>query len=110
MRSCTWPRFSFFLVRVSIMKSLSSTLSCQRGSRCPDGRELNLTAEGLFRSGLSNFLLEALARIAHALVLVRIGWTQGPHFGGDLSYLLPVNSRQRDACLLRIDCRIHSRG
>src|SRR6202023_1194302 len=63
---------------------------------------------GSFRSGLSNFLLQALTHVAHALVLVRVRRTQRSHFSGNLANFLPVDSVQRNARLLRIDRGIHT--
>src|SRR5215813_13059387 len=66
-----------------------------------DGREL-------FCSRLSNFLLQPLAYVANALVLVRIGRTQGPHLGRHLSDFLPIDSVQREPRLLGVDRAIYA--
>src|SRR6266700_112162 len=63
----------------------------------------------LFRSRLSNLLLQALARVAHTFVLVRIRWTQRAHLCRDLPDLLPVNSGNRELGLLEIDGNFHAR-
>src|SRR5205807_10672825 len=57
----------------------------------------------LLGSGLSDLLLQLLARVADALVLVRIRLAEGAHISGNLAYLLPVYSGDRDVGLLWID-------
>src|SRR5204863_9429205 len=64
----------------------------------------------LFCSRLSNLLLQAFARIAHTLVLIRIGWAQRAHLGGNLPDLLPINAQNRKLCLLGIYGDFNSRG
>src|ERR1700719_2293369 len=64
----------------------------------------------LLRSGLTNLLLQPLARIPHTLILVGVGRTQRAHFRRHLAYLLTVDSGQRDLRLLRIDRSLHARG
>src|SRR6267142_6801185 len=64
----------------------------------------------LFRARLSNLLLQSLARIADAFVLVRVRWTQAAHFRRDLSNFLPVDAREREFGLLWVDRAIHARG
>src|ERR1700716_1350562 len=107
MRSCTWPRFWFFEILVSMKPVLGrlprtsdasqlfkflNTVARSTIRRTTNGHDQRL----LLRSGLSDFLLQALAGIAHALILVWIRRTQRTHFCGDLTYLLTVNSRNCD--------------
>src|SRR5689334_22164734 len=54
------------------------------------------------RAGLADLLLQPLAEIAHALVLVWIGRTQATHFGGNLTDLLPVDAGEGQTRLLRV--------
>src|SRR6516162_1728876 len=56
-----------------------------------------------FRSSLSDLLLQTLADIANALVLVGIGRTQRAHLGRNLPYLLPIDPVDGEAGLLGID-------
>src|SRR5271156_3243625 len=62
------------------------------------------------RAGLSDLLLQSLARITHALILIRIRWPQRPHLRRHLAYLLAVDSGQGNPGLLGIDRRVHARG
>src|SRR5262245_47491358 len=54
----------------------------------------------LFTSGLSGFLLQPLADVAYALILVRIRFLQRPNIGGNLSDLLAVDAADDKFCLL----------
>src|SRR5580692_9749941 len=116
MRSCTCPRFSFLVIRVSMIKLSAisrqrSPLSTRRTSKDPKLLRADSgspAASFLFRSGLSDLLLQTFAGIAHALVFVRIGWTQRTHLRRHLAHLLPVDSRQRNLRLLGIHRRIHA--
>src|SRR4029077_4278839 len=63
----------------------------------------NHTIAKLLRSGLADFLLQALACIADALVLIRIWRTQRAHIGSDLSDLLSIDSTDRQTSLFGID-------
>src|SRR5581483_745299 len=112
MRVCTNPRFSFFPSFVSMIKALSSQPSAISSSSQIAIREVGesgqLTANRLFCSCLSNLLLQTLADIGHALILVWVRRSVRAHFVGDLPHLLPINARQRDASLLRIDGGIHA--
>src|SRR5512140_3688991 len=99
MRSCTRCRVWSFDDLAIMLLSLS------RGSM-PGGCALHgskTRATRLLGSGLADLLLQSLARVAHALVLVRVGRTQGAHIGGDLAHLLPVDAADGEARLLRID-------
>src|SRR5438105_15609070 len=64
----------------------------------------------LFRSRLSNFFLQALARIANTFVLVRIGWPQTAHLGCNLAHFLAVNPSDADLRLLGIHSRFNTGG
>src|SRR5260370_19280415 len=66
-------------------------------------RILISTPISLLGAGLSDLLLQLLAGVADALVLVRVGLAKGAHIGGDLAYLLPVDAGDGDVCLLRVD-------
>src|ERR1019366_6663230 len=44
----------------------------------------------LLSARLAGLLLQLLVRVAHALVLVRIGLAQRTHIGSHLAHLLPV--------------------
>src|SRR5512146_2420155 len=55
----------------------------------------------LLRSGLADLLLQLLAHVANALVLVRVGRAQRAHVGGDLAHFLPVDAADRQPRLLR---------
>src|SRR5271156_2519802 len=57
----------------------------------------------LLRSGLSDLLLQLLAGVADALVLVRIGLAERAHVSSNLAYLLPVDAGDSEVRLLRID-------
>src|ERR1700730_19390455 len=104
MRSWTCRRFVFLDVLVSIKSVL--------GRRPPSSILSNPEANGrpLFRSGLANLLLKPFARVAHALVLIRIRRTQRPHLRSYLANLLPVDSANRKLGLLRIDGGVDSVG
>src|SRR5215470_3565496 len=54
-------------------------------------------------SCLANLLLQSLARIADALLLVRIGRTQSTHISGNLSHSLAIDSADGQPRLLGID-------
>src|SRR5579884_449485 len=56
----------------------------------------------LLGAGFSDFLLQLLADVAHALLLIRIGLAQPAHFGGNLSDLLAVDAGEREARILRV--------
>src|SRR5581483_12329165 len=58
--------------------------------------------DALLGSRLADLLLQPLAGVAHALVLVRVGRTQAAHFGGNLADLLPVGAGDGQARLLRV--------
>src|ERR1700690_3079520 len=107
MRLCTCRRFVFFDVRVSIFcspwslvvgrwqKPTITTLKYSREIKHPSpfgvGQRPRAN-DGLLRPCLTNLLLQPLAGVAYALVLVRIGRTQAAHFGGDLSNFLAVDA------------------
>src|SRR5215471_12455146 len=110
MRSCTWPRFSFLEILVSIASSPYSTLERSFASLSMIAAGSDARQTRSLRSCLSNLLLQPFAEIAHALVLVRIGRTQGAHFSGDLTDFLPVDSGQRNFGLLGIDHRFDPTG
>src|SRR5579871_3298110 len=57
----------------------------------------------LLSSGLSDLLLQLLAGVADALVLVGVGLAERAHIGSNLAYLLPVNAGDGDMCLLRVN-------
>src|SRR6266536_4127644 len=102
MRSCTRRRVTFFDVSVSISDPSTSLGMIVADSDARQTRSL--------RSRLSNLLLQALASIAHTFVLIRIGWTQRAHLGGNLPDLLAVNARNRELRLLRIYGDFNSSG
>src|SRR5436305_8538410 len=56
----------------------------------------------LFGSGLADLLLQLLAHIADALLLVRVRWTEAAHIRRNLSDFLPINSCHRQLGLLGI--------
>src|SRR5580765_7387745 len=56
------------------------------------GQKPTTTSQQLLRSRLSNLLLQTLADVAHALVLVRVRRTQCAHFCRDLSHFLAINT------------------
>src|ERR1700722_3805472 len=66
--------------------------------------------DGLLRSGLTDLLLQALARIPYTFILVGIGRTEGAHFSRHLSNLLTIDSRQRDPGLLGVDRGLDAGG
>src|SRR3989475_11440824 len=66
----------------------------------PSPRSLLRRAAGGSSSGLTYFLLQALARVPDSLVLVRVGRAQGPYLRRRLSHLLPVGPAQDDMGLL----------
>src|ERR1700756_2022970 len=72
------------------------------------GPEARLTRS--LRSGLAHLLLEALAKIADAFVLVRVGRTQATHLCRYLADLLPMDSRHCQTRLVRIDGDINASG
>src|SRR5437868_14994346 len=74
------------------------------------GSDTRSNAITLLCSSLSNLLLQALAGIAHALVLVRVRRTQPAHFGGNLPHLLAIDSGQSQLRLLRIHRDLDARG
>src|ERR1700726_3415618 len=57
----------------------------------------------LLRSGLTNLLLQPLARIPHTLILVWVWRTQRAHFRRHLAHLLPIDPGKCDLSLLGID-------
>ena len=57
----------------------------------------------LFRACFSDLLLQLLAGVAHALVLVRIGLAQRAHVGGDLADLLAIDAKQLHLTISGID-------
>src|SRR6266542_3436336 len=85
IRSCTLRRVTFFDVSVSITSVLGrwSLVVGQNPERFAYQRLANdqqlTTNDGLLCSRLSNLLLQALAYVAHALVLVRVRRTQRTH-------------------------------
>src|SRR4029077_9992649 len=93
--------------------SLSSRCRRSFDSLAPSRGSLRIAAAGsrfvharktpLLRSGFSNLLLQALARVTHTFILVRVGGTQAAHFGGDLSHLLAIDAAYRQLGLLGID-------
>src|SRR6202041_823588 len=114
MRSCTCPRFWFFEILVSIFSnplniSYSATDPSLRSEPAqgmiPTGSDTRQMRS--FRSGLTDLLLQPLARITHTLVFIRVRRTQRPHFSCNLTNLLPVNSGQSNLRLLGIDARVH---
>src|ERR1700722_12903630 len=99
MRKCTRWRITFLCLIGNIygLPFLKAELPCSP-VRC------------LLRAGLADLLLQALAHVAHALVLVRIRLTQGAHVGGHLAYLLPVDAAYRQVGLLGIDRYVNACG
>src|SRR5918995_1481312 len=57
---------------------------------------------------LSCLLLQHFARVAHALLLIRIGLTETPQVGRDLTDQLSIDARDRDVRLL-VDRNLDSR-
>src|SRR5271155_5955822 len=57
----------------------------------------------LFRSGLADLLLQLLAGVAYALVLVGVGLAERTHVRSDLAYLLPVDAGDGEMGLLGVD-------
>src|SRR5436305_571464 len=99
IRSCTCRRFAFLDNCVSILFVLGrwslavgqsqelrlfSRTAGLSDALANDERPTTL----LFRSRLTDLLLQAFAGVTHALVFIRIGRTQAAHLGGDLSNLL----------------------
>src|SRR3954463_16119480 len=103
MRVCTWRRFSFFDVFVSMVFLSLVVILVRALLRTHDSRLL-------FRSGLSDLLLQTFASVADALVLVGIGWPKAAHFCGDLSHLLPIDSIQGQLRLFGINRRFDASG
>src|ERR1700690_1475913 len=60
------------------------------------------TNDGLLRSGLAYLLLQTLAGVTHAFVLVRIGRAQAAHFGSHLPDFLAIDSSDTQLSLLGI--------
>src|SRR3954468_19817974 len=102
MRSCTRARVMFFEYCVNICCSSGlSALPGTKPGRQPirkskfggsknQRRELQCTSGRTFlRARLANLLLEALAHVAHALIFVGVGRSQGAHLSGHLADLLP---------------------
>src|SRR6266536_5074588 len=100
IRSCTLRRVTFLDVCVS-MKIVLGRWSFVVGQNQNPIRLLGLAAgslandqrptTGLFCSRLSNLLLQALACVAHALILIRIRRTQGAHLGRNLPDFLAID-------------------
>ena len=65
---------------------------------------------GLLRSGLAYLLLQSLAAVADALVLVRIGLAQRTHVGGHLAHLLAIDAGDGKVRLLGIDHDLDAGG
>src|SRR4029077_26084 len=90
--------------------SLSSRCRRSFDSLAPSRGSLRIAAAGsrfvharktpLLRSGFSNLLLQALARVTQTFILVRVGVTQAAHFGGALSLLRATVPAYRQLCLL----------
>src|SRR4051794_2535374 len=59
-----------------------------------------VTGDWLLGAGLPRLLLQDLACIAHALLLVGVGLAQRANVGGDLADQLPIDPRHRDVRLL----------
>src|ERR1700722_15352075 len=99
MRKCTRWRITFLCLIGNIygLPFLKAELPCSP-VRC------------LLRAGLADLLLQALAHITHALVLVRIRLTQGAHVGGHLAYLLAVDAAHRQGGLFGVDGNVNARG
>src|SRR5262245_45617150 len=51
-------------------------------------------------SCLAGLLLQLLARVAHALLLIRVGLAQTAQIRGDLAHELTIDARDRDVRLL----------
>src|ERR1700676_660927 len=107
MRSCTWRRFVFLDVIVSIKSVLgrsSLVVGQNQEPRLSTSTELLQNRFGfgqrrtandqrrLLRSGLSYLLLQAFSGIADAFVFVWIWWAQAAHFCCYLTYLLAIDS------------------
>ncbi len=83
------PSAISFILFMPIARSPERPESCRLGAEA-----------ALFGSRLASLLLQPLVRVAHALVLVRIGFAQRPHVGGYLAHLLPVHAATvRCVCL-----------
>src|SRR5579863_7909293 len=79
-------------------------------SRYIFGNDQRLATHLLLRSGLANLLLQSLACVPNAFVLVRVRRTQRAHFRRYLSYLLTVDSSKRNLRLLGIDGSLYAGG
>src|ERR1700722_1255758 len=88
----------------SVIKILIVTLAVIFNSR------ITASTESLLRSGLTDLLLELLAGVANALVLVWIGLTERTHIGCDLTDLLPVDAGYGEVGLLGIDSNFDTGG
>src|SRR6267142_1302568 len=105
MRSCTRCRVAFFPALLSIFQSSDVVWLLADGCLLVANATNNQQpATSLLRSGLSDLLLQTLARIANAFVLVRIGRTQRAHLCRHLAYFLAVNARDAQFRLLGIEC------
>src|SRR4051812_12283448 len=93
MRSWMRARMSCFVL----------TLMFSLGGRCRSRNQAAASPRNLLRPGgpgLAGLLLQDLARVAHALLLVRIRLAQPADLGGHLSHLLAVDARHRDVGVL----------
>src|SRR5690348_3438968 len=106
MRSCTRRRVAFLDVCVSIDKTYFVI-----GNSKPSQLGFAITQlPNLLSSGLSNLLLQPLAYVANALILVWIRRTQGAHFRGNLPDFLAINARDGQSRLFRINRNLDSAG
>ena len=64
---------------------------------------------GLLGAGLADLLLQALADIAHTLVLIRIGLAQRTHIRSYLTYLLTIDTADGQPGLLGVDRHFNAR-
>src|SRR5882724_10789037 len=118
IRSCTCRRFAFLdncvsilfvLGRWSLAVGQSLELRLLAFSRiamslADDERPTTV----LFRSRLTDLLLQAFAGVTHTLIFVRIRRTQAAHFGSNLSNLLTINAGDGQFGLLRVNCRFNT--
>src|SRR6185312_145087 len=102
MRVCTRCRIAFLFLCVIIPCSFLKAEPPCGPVRCG---AVAANHSQLLGSGLADLLLQALIRVTHALVLVRIGLAQRAHVGRDLTDLLAVNAADGHPCLLRVDRR-----
>src|SRR5260370_43857 len=74
-------------------------------------RALGDERANLSRCGdVADLLLQLLAGVADALVLVGVRLAKRAHVGGDLAYLLPVDAGDGEVCLLGVDGDLDAGG